>query len=99
MDDIIENFDDKIDKLRTDFDLIKKKIKESELKHLEKIYNLNNDLDRAIETLLEIKTVLFKNNLEILEYHQKKEIMNNIIQEKINSIMKPLMLSLFLKYS
>ena len=99
MDEIIEKFDNKIDKLRTDFDLIKEKIKETELKHLEKIFNLNSDLDKTIETLLEIKTLLFKNNLEILEYHQKKEIMDNIIQEKINSIMKPLMLSLFLKYS
>ena len=99
MDEIIEKFDEKIDKLRTDFDIIKEKIKESELKHLEKIYNLNNDLDRAIETLLEIKTALYKNNLEMLEFHQKRDIMDHIIQEKINKIIKPLMLSLYLKFS
>lgn len=99
MDEIIEKLDNKIKKLRTDFDFIKNKIKESELEHLEKIYNLNNDLDKSIETLLELKTALFKNNLEMLEFHQKRDIMDQIIQEKINKIMKPLMLSLYLKFS
>ena len=99
MDSIILNLKKKIDKMHQDFDLIKDKIKKLEVNDIDKIYNLNNDLDKTIESLLKLKTHIFKNNLEILNYNHQIDIKDHLINEKINSIIKPLMLCLYLKFN
>ena len=99
MDSIILNLEEKIDKIHQDFDLIKDKIKEMEVKDIDKIYNLNNDLDKTIESLLKLKKHIFKNNLEILNNNHQMDIKDHLINEKINSIIKPLILCLYLKFN
>ena len=104
MDEVISNFEDKINKLDNDFKLIKPFLEKELNKNdynfiLDELLKLKNNLNNSIDSLVNIKSVLFKNNLEILDLNQKREIQENLIQEKINSIIKPLMLGLLLKYS
>lgn len=99
MDEIISNFDIKIQKINKDFELIKHNIKEQNTDVLEHMVDLNDSIDLVIEKLLTLKSFIFKNNLELLEYNDAKEIKQQIINEKINKIIKPLMLSLLLKFN
>ena len=99
MEDIIINLEKKIDKITTDFNLLKSKIDNIDIKYLDKIYELNNELDKSIETLISLKAEVFKNNLEKLEFEHQQDIKQRIIQNKIDQIIKPLMLSLYLKFN
>ena len=99
MNEIILNFDNKIDKIKSDFNLIKEEIKIQNISYLEDLVVLNNNLDTIIENLLNIKTDIFKNDLEKLDFLDQKEINQQLIENKVNQIIKPLMLSLLLKYS
>lgn len=99
MDEIIDNFDVKIDKINKDFELIKNCIKDQNTDILENLVELNDSIEIVIEKLLTLKSYIFKNNLELLEYNDAKEIKQQIINEKIDKIMKPLMLSLLLKFN
>lgn len=99
MEDIIINLEKKIEKITTDFNLLKSKIDNIDIKYLDKIYELNNELDKSIETLISLKAEVFKNNLEKLEFEHQQDIKQRIIQNKIDQIIKPLMLSLYLKFN
>tara|TARA_B110000977_G_C10863117_1_gene410561 strand:- start:51 stop:368 length:318 start_codon:yes stop_codon:yes gene_type:complete len=104
MEEVISNFENKVGKIEKDFNLIKPLLannfeNDDYSKLLDELVKLKNNLDITIESLVNIKTIMYKNNLELLDLQNKREIQENIIQEKINSIIKPLMLCLMLKFS
>lgn len=99
MEDIIINLDKKIKKINNDYNLLKTKIDNIDIKHLEVIFNLSNNLDKIIETLISLKAVIFEDDIDKLEYEHQRDIKERIIQNKIDKIIKPLMLSLYLKFN
>tara|TARA_B100000768_G_scaffold181234_1_gene203445 strand:- start:783 stop:1100 length:318 start_codon:yes stop_codon:yes gene_type:complete len=104
MEEVISNFENKLEKIKKDFNLIKPLLannfeNDDYYKLLDELVNLKNNLDNTIESIVNIKTIIYKNNLELLDLENKREIQENMIQEKINSIIKPLMLCLMLKFS
>lgn len=104
MEEVISNFENKLSKINDDFNLIKPLLdnnfnKQDNTKLLEELVKLKNNLDTTVDSLVNIKTVIFKNNLELLDLNNQREVQNYLIQEKINFIIKPLMLCLMLKFS
>ena len=99
MEDIILKLEKKIEKIKNDYNLIKSKIDSVDIKHLENIYNFSNDLDKTIETLISLKADIFEDDIDKLEYEHQKDIKERIVQDKIDKIIKPLMLSLYLKFN
>ena len=104
MDEVISNFENKLNKINEDFNLIKPLLgnnfnKKDKTEILEELVKLKNNLDTTIESLVTMKTIIFKNNLELLDLNHQREVQDNLIQEKINSVIKPLMLCLMLKFS
>tara|TARA_B110000879_G_C11173977_1_gene515027 strand:- start:976 stop:1275 length:300 start_codon:yes stop_codon:yes gene_type:complete len=99
MDDIILNLDKKVEKVNNDYKLLKTTLANIDIKYLESIFKLSTDLDKIIETLIDLKTDIFNNNFDKLELEHQRDIKERIIQNKINKIIKPLMISLYLKFN
>ena len=99
MEEIISNFDNKMNKINNDYKLVKDKIIEQNIDILQDLVELNESIENITEKLLNLKVKIYKNNLEKLDYINAKEVKEQILNEKINTLIKPLMLSLLLKYS
>ena len=99
MDDIILNLDKKVEKVNNDYKLLKPTLANIDMKYLESIFKFSNELDKIIETLIDLKTDIFNNNTDKLELEHQRDIKERIIQKKINKIIKPLMISLYLKFN
>jgi len=99
MEDIIINLDKKVEKINNDYNLLKTKIDNIDMKYIEAIFNFSNDLDKTIETLISLKADIFEDDIDKLEFEHQKDVKDRIIQNKIDKIIKPLMLSLYLKFN
>ena len=56
---------------------------------LEKVNDIDNIIENLELKLIQIKSIISKDNMELLSYSEKKELKELEIQKKINKIMLP----------
>jgi len=101
MTNILKNMQNKIDLIQKQFKDINNypNLLSKKLETLEKIEKFNNDLEILEISLLDLRTSLFENNLELLDYKEKKELIDHKINKIIEKVLYPYMILIKLNIS
>lgn len=98
MTDILKKIEKRIENINIKFKQIGQ-IDNKKLDILESLEDFNKKLDMLELSLLNLRTNIYQDNLDLLDYKQKKEIINHKIDRAIEKYLYPYMILIRLNLS
>ena len=98
MTEILEKIKKRIENIFQKFKNIKE-IENNKLEVLQSLEDFNKNLDNLELSLLDLQTNIYQDNLELLDYQLKKEIINHKIDKAVEKFLYPYMILIRLNIS
>ena len=98
MTEILEKMEKRIENILQKFKNIKE-IENNKLEVLKSLEDFNKNLDNLELSLLDLQTNIFQDNLELVDYQLKKEIINHKIDKAVERFLYPYMILIRLNLS